>query len=123
MACSCDTRGYLLVVAAVVAIVVASGSASVAEARWYGGHGQCSPAATLVSEQLYNSLFLHKDDPACPAKGFYTYASFIQAARTFPKFAATGDLSTRKREIAAFFAQISHETTGTYRSKNIYIQY
>nr|CAB3472925.1 unnamed protein product [Digitaria exilis] len=107
------THGALVLLVATVAFFVASDSAvGVAEARCYG-HGQCSHVASLVSEQLYNSLFLHKDDPACPAKGFYTYASFIQAARTFPKFAATGDINTRKREIAAFFAQISHETTGT----------
>ncbi|CAO2203269.1 unnamed protein product [Urochloa humidicola] len=113
MACSCATRGALLV--AVVTFLLASGGSSGVAASRYGpghGQGQCSPVAALVSEQLYNSLFLHKDDPACPAKGFYTNASFIQAARTFPKFAATGDLTTRKRELAAFFAQISHETTG-----------
>ncbi|RLM93303.1 chitinase 10 [Panicum miliaceum] len=110
MACSCATH-YGALVAVVVSFLVASGgSAGVTAARY--GPGQCSPVAALVSEHLYNSLFLHKDDPACPAKGFYTYASFINAARTFPKFAATGDLSTRKRELAAFFAQISHETTG-----------
>jgi hypothetical protein len=95
----------------VVAFPVASGG-SVVEARWYGRPGKCSPVEALVSEQLYSSIFLHKDDAACPAKGFYTYSSFIRAARTFPKFAGTGDLATRKREIAAFFAQISHETTG-----------
>ncbi|RLN24554.1 chitinase 10 [Panicum miliaceum] len=103
---------YGALVVAVAAFLVASGGiAGVAEARYYGP-GRCSPVAELVSEQLYNSLFLHKDDPACPAKGFYTYASFVNAARTFPRFAATGDLSIRKRELAAFFAQISHETTG-----------
>lgn len=109
MAYSCA----LWTAASVVAFLVIG----VAEAR-YGGPGQWRrpapvvPVAALVSEQLYGSLFLHKDDDACPAKGFYTYASFIQAARTFPTFAATGDLSTRKREVAAFLAQISHETTG-----------
>nr|CAB3476957.1 unnamed protein product [Digitaria exilis] len=111
---SCAAHGALLLLIATVAFFVASGGSGVigvAEARYYG-HGQCSSVSALVSEQLYNSLFLHKDDPACPAKGFYTYSSFIQAARTFPKFAATGDINTRKREIAAFFAQISHETTG-----------
>ncbi|WOK96054.1 chitinase 10 [Canna indica] len=68
--------------------------------------------SAIVSEELYNSLFLHKDDNACPAKGFYPYSSFIAAARCFPAFGRTGDLSTRKREVAAFLAQISHETTG-----------
>ncbi|KAJ4786341.1 Chitinase [Rhynchospora pubera] len=72
----------------------------------------CNPISYIVNETLYNTLFLHKDDAACPAKGFYNYSSFIEATKSFPKFGSTGDLTTRKREIAAFFAQISHETTG-----------
>ncbi|XP_068663121.1 chitinase 10-like [Aristolochia californica] len=70
------------------------------------------PISALVSEPLFNSIFLHKDDNACPAKGFYTYQSFIRATRCFPRFGNTGSTETRKREIAAFLAQISHETTG-----------
>ncbi|KAF3336905.1 basic endochitinase-like protein [Carex littledalei] len=81
------------------------------EAR-YWQHNNCNPISSIVTEKLYNSLFLHKDDAACPAKGFYNYSSFIQATKCFPQFGNTGDMTTRKREIAAFFAQISHETTG-----------
>ncbi|MFQ6633471.1 hypothetical protein Gotur_011789 [Gossypium turneri] len=66
----------------------------------------------LISENLFNSIFLHKDDNACPARNFYNYTFFIQAAKCFPSFGNTGDIATRKREIAAFLAQISHETTG-----------
>ncbi|KAK1277756.1 Chitinase 10 [Acorus gramineus] len=78
------------------------------EARYY----PTSSVASLVSEDLYNSIFLHKDDSACPAKGFYNYSSFIEATACFPKFGRVGTIDTRKREIAAFLAQISHETTG-----------
>lgn len=66
----------------------------------------------LISKKLYDSIFLHKDDSACPAKNFYTYESFVQASEYFPEFGTTGSLTTRQREIAAFLAQISHETTG-----------
>lgn len=66
----------------------------------------------LISEKFYNSIFLHKDDSACPAKNFYTYQSFTQATACFPEFGRRGSPTTRKREIAAFLAQISHETTG-----------
>ncbi|GMJ09265.1 hypothetical protein like AT4G01700 [Hibiscus trionum] len=76
------------------------------EARSY------SSISSLITENLYNSIFLHKDDNACPARNFYPYNAFIQAAKCFPKFGNTGDLDTRKREIAAFLAQISQETTG-----------
>ncbi|PKA65696.1 Chitinase 10 [Apostasia shenzhenica] len=66
----------------------------------------------IVSEDMYKSIFLHKDDAACPAKGFYPYNAFIEATRRFPEFGSTGSPETRKREVAAFLAQISHETTG-----------
>ncbi|GKV04045.1 hypothetical protein SLEP1_g16259 [Rubroshorea leprosula] len=46
------------------------------------------------------------------AKEFYTYESFIHATACFPRFGNTGNLTTRRREIAAFLGQISHETTG-----------
>ncbi|GAA0163426.1 hypothetical protein LIER_19298 [Lithospermum erythrorhizon] len=68
--------------------------------------------SSIINEQLYNSFFLHKDNNACPGKDFYTYDSFIEASKCFPKFGNTGSLDTRKLEIAAFLAQISHETTG-----------
>lgn len=74
--------------------------------------GNGFPISYLVSEKLFNSIFLHKDDTACPAKDFYSYSSFIEASKRFPKFGNAGSLSTRRREIAAFLAQISHETTG-----------
>uniref|UniRef100_A0A803NQY4 Glycoside hydrolase family 19 catalytic domain-containing protein n=1 Tax=Cannabis sativa TaxID=3483 RepID=A0A803NQY4_CANSA len=46
------------------------------------------------------------------ARGFYTYDAFIAASNSFPGFGTTGDDATRKREIAAFLGQTSHETTG-----------
>eukprot|EP01018_Ginkgo_biloba_P011146 Gb_03376 [translate_table: standard] len=67
---------------------------------------------SIISETLFDQIFLHRNDTACPARGFYTHESFIRAARSYPKFGNTGDLSIRKKEIAAFLAQISHETTG-----------
>ncbi|KAL2325707.1 hypothetical protein Fmac_024765 [Flemingia macrophylla] len=70
------------------------------------------PISYLISQKLFDSIFLHKDDTACPAKSFYTYDSFIIASKSFPRFGTTGSLAMRKREIAAFLAQISHETTG-----------
>uniref|UniRef100_K7LJA7 Glycoside hydrolase family 19 catalytic domain-containing protein n=1 Tax=Glycine max TaxID=3847 RepID=K7LJA7_SOYBN len=63
-------------------------------------------------KELFDSIFIHKDNNACPARNFYTYDSFINASKRFPRFGTTGSPTTRKREIAAFLAQISHETTG-----------
>jgi len=71
-----------------------------------------APITRLVSRTLYDSIFIHKDNNACPAKGFYPYEAFVEATRCFPKFATVGAPTTRRREVAAFLAQISHETTG-----------
>ncbi|NP_001284473.1 endochitinase-like precursor [Cucumis melo] len=73
-----------------------------------GGRG----VGSIISESLYNQMLKYSRDPRCPSNGFYTYNAFITAARSFPTFGTTGDATTRKREIAAFFGQTSHETTG-----------
>lgn len=39
----------------------------------------------------------------------YTYDAFVTAAKAFPKFGSTGPLEQRKREVAAFLANIAHE--------------
>jgi len=77
-----------------------------------GAEARRLPVSSVVSEELFDSIFLHKDNAACPAKNFYTYDSFIMASRSFPRFGSSGSLITRKREVAAFLAQISRETTG-----------
>jgi chitinase len=59
-------------------------------------------------------MLKHRNDGGCPGKGFYTYNAFISAANAFSGFGTTGDADTRKREIAAFLGQTSHETTGSF---------
>nr|AAT40736.1 basic chitinase 2-1 [Nepenthes khasiana]AAT40737.1 basic chitinase 2-1 [Nepenthes khasiana] len=85
-----------------------------------GCQSQCSfsggDPSSLVTRDKFNQMLKHRNDGGCPAKGFYTYDAFIAAAKSFPAFAATGDAATRKREIAAFLAQTSHETTGGWAS-------
>jgi chitinase len=84
-----------------------------------GGGGGSLPDASLpdtalteiVTEALFDELFLHRGTAPCGG-GFYTYEAFIAAAASFPAFASVGDDATRRREVAAFFAQIAHETTG-----------
>ncbi len=56
-------------------------------------------------------MFLHVGESACNASAF-DRSSLIAAAASFPQFAAVGSLETRTRELAAFLANISHETTG-----------
>ena len=78
-----------------------------------GGGGGGSGVGSIISSSLFDQMLLHRNDAACPANGFYTYDAFVAAANAFSGFATTGDADTQKREIAAFLAQTSHETTGT----------
>lgn len=68
--------------------------------------------SSLISLSLFNQLLKYRNDGRCPSHGFYTYDAFLTAARSFGGFGTTGDVNTRKRELAAFLAQTSHETTG-----------
>ncbi|XP_010544254.1 PREDICTED: endochitinase-like isoform X2 [Tarenaya hassleriana] len=70
------------------------------------------PVSKLISRSLFEQMLPHRNNPACSARGFYTYDAFLKAASSFPGFGTTGDEATRKREIVAFFGQTSHETNG-----------
>ena len=67
--------------------------------------------SSLISSSLFESMLKHRNDQGC-SNGFYTYNAFITAAQSLSAFGTTGDVTTRKRELAAFFGQTSHETTG-----------
>ncbi|XVE67264.1 hypothetical protein DITRI_Ditri08aG0146500 [Diplodiscus trichospermus] len=44
--------------------------------------------ADLISKEMFEEMLLHRNDPACPAAGFYTYDAFVAAATSFPEFPA-----------------------------------
>ena len=60
---------------------------------------------SLLSKKRFEKLFPHHH-------AIYSYENFIAASGDFPLFANEGSPSTRKKELAAFFASIAHETTG-----------
>ncbi|KAI5418797.1 endochitinase precursor [Lathyrus oleraceus] len=66
----------------------------------------------LVPSSLFDQMLKYRNDGRCAGHGFYTYDAFIAAARSFNGFGTTGDDNTKKKELAAFLAQTSHETTG-----------
>ncbi len=59
----------------------------------------------VVNETQFNQMFPGRNS-------FYTYAGLVAASQTYPAFAGTGDLATKKREAAAALANFSHETGG-----------
>lgn len=68
--------------------------------------------AGIMTRSLFDQMLKYQNDGRCPSNGFYTYDAFIEAAGSFNGFGTSGDLATQKRELAAFLAQTSHETTG-----------
>ena len=78
--------------------------------------------ASIISSSLFDQMLKYRNDARCKGHGFYTHDAFINAARSFGGFGTTGDDTTRKRELAAFLAQTSHETTGIIKNlENIYM--
>ncbi|RED59407.1 putative chitinase [Cohnella lupini] len=56
-----------------------------------------------VSEAQFNQMFPNRS-------AFYTYQGLVTAANSFAGFATTGDNTIKKREIAAFLANVNHES-------------
>ncbi|MEV8452708.1 chitinase [Streptomyces sp. NPDC052095] len=70
--------------------------------------GQASPASAasfVVSEAQFNQMFPSRN-------AFYTYSGLTDALGAYPQFANSGSDTIRKREAAAFLANVSHETGG-----------
>ncbi|KAL5574709.1 hypothetical protein UlMin_016408 [Ulmus minor] len=64
--------------------------------------------ANVVTQAFFNGV-INKGTGNCPGKSFYTRDAFLNAANTYKQF-GSGSAEASKREIAAFFAHVSHET-------------
>ncbi|GAB4830147.1 Chitinase 5 [Ancistrocladus abbreviatus] len=49
-------------------------------------------------------------ETSCEGKNFYSRDAFLNADNSYPGFGTSFDDTTNKREIAAFFAHVTHET-------------
>ncbi|WP_433533066.1 glycoside hydrolase family 19 protein [Micromonospora sp. CA-263727] len=67
---------------------------------------------TLLSGSDFAAMFPSRNS-------FYSYAGLTDAMAKFPAFAGTGDQQTRKRELAAFLANIDHESGGLVHVEEI----
>ncbi|KAL2230343.1 UNVERIFIED_CONTAM: Endochitinase EP3 [Sesamum indicum] len=65
--------------------------------------------ADIVTDSFFNGI-ANQAPSGCPGRGFYTRSAFLQALASYPKFGTTGSVDDSKREIAAFFAHVTHET-------------
>ena len=62
-----------------------------------------SSTGAVVSKTHFDTMFPSRDR-------LYSYKGFISAAAAFSGFLSTGTMSVRRREAAAFFANIAHES-------------
>jgi predicted chitinase len=91
-------------VVSAIALVVPAASAHADTAA--ADQGQDSSAsAFVVSQSQFDQMFPSRNS-------FYTYEGLTAALSAYPGFAHTGDDATRRREAAAFLANVSHETGG-----------
>ena len=73
--------------------------------------GPCTSVPTISSiiiSAIFNTFLPQKN--STPANGFYTYDAFITATNAYNGFGTVGGIDVQKRELAAFFANIAHET-------------
>ncbi len=71
-----------------------------------GGGGAPSTGCALDSvlgENNFQAWFPNRN-------GFYTYPNLCKAIGKYPAFATSGDTTAKKREVAAFFANVARET-------------
>ena len=86
------------VVASTLALVAPVPAAATAPAQDAG-------SGFVVSQGQFDQMFPGHNS-------FYSYQGLTQALGAYPAFAHSGDQATRKREAAAFLANVSHETGG-----------
>nr|QLL26892.1 class IV chitinase [Anacardium occidentale] len=64
--------------------------------------------ANIVTAAFFDGI-KNQAAASCVGKSFYTRDGFLTAAKSFPQF-GSGSADQSKREIAAFFAHVTHET-------------
>ena len=65
-----------------------------------------SGVGAIVTRAMFDELWPNRN------ASFYTYAAFIAAAKSYPKFGTEGTRAQKLREIAAFAAHVQQETAG-----------
>ncbi|KAK2641960.1 hypothetical protein Ddye_023723 [Dipteronia dyeriana] len=66
--------------------------------------------ASLVTQEFLDGIKSQATGGDCVGKSFYTRDAFLNALGSYSQFGTTGSPDDSKREIAAFFAHVTHET-------------
>ncbi|KAK9049846.1 hypothetical protein SSX86_031185 [Deinandra increscens subsp. villosa] len=64
---------------------------------------------SIVTDAFFNGI-VDQSDASCEGRGFYTRAAFLEALENYGQFGRVGSEEDSRREIAAFFAHVTHET-------------
>lgn len=65
--------------------------------------------ADIVTPEFFNGI-IDQAEATCAGKNFYSRAKFLEALDSFDQFGKIGSIDDSKREIAAFFGHVTHET-------------
>ncbi|KAA8527256.1 hypothetical protein F0562_034647 [Nyssa sinensis] len=65
--------------------------------------------ADIVTDAFFNGI-IDQAAASCVGKNFYSRATFLEALNSYSQFGRVGSIDDSKREIAAFFAHVTHET-------------
>ncbi|CAN0880065.1 Chitinase 4 [Linum grandiflorum] len=99
--------GNVQLLIATLAVLMASSAVPIMVVEAQVGQG---PLANIVTPAFFDGI-RNRAPNNCPGKSFYTREAFLQAARSYPLFAIRGlSPEASRREIAAFFAHVTHET-------------
>ena len=66
-----------------------------------------------MTDAFFNGI-KDQSDASCEGRDFYTRAVFLEALGNYQQFGRVGSEDDSKREIAAFFAHVTHETGRKY---------
>lgn len=65
--------------------------------------------ADIVTPEFFSRI-IDQADGGCAGKSFYSRSVFLEALKSYSSFGRVGTSDDSKREIAAFFAHVTHET-------------
>ncbi|KAL8482823.1 hypothetical protein ACS0TY_025744 [Phlomoides rotata] len=65
--------------------------------------------SSIVTDDFFNQI-INQAPANCAGRRFYTRSAFLTAARSYPEFGTSSNADIARREIAAFFAQITYES-------------
>ncbi|KAL5851293.1 hypothetical protein ACOSQ3_006411 [Xanthoceras sorbifolium] len=79
--------------------------------------GPCNPppptndvsVPDIVTTEFFNGI-IDQAEASCVGKNFYSRSAFVDALGSFSQFGRIGSQEDSRREIAAFFAHVTHET-------------